>query len=211
MGASAMGRVNLDILSDTQTSDYAMEEVRRSLPNGIVVSSVLDMVDKINRRTVNDKLGRLRVFGHGSPGHQAVGSVLVRQTAGRSHYDYAGDSSKLLVVVRVILAARDGTTGGSSDALFNKHKLLQLKSRFASDGWVELHGCNVAMGELGTRLLRNLALLWQVSVKAGLELQFSGGGFEGRTVVARPNGDVEDPNPIPTPPGDESGCGNSLF
>ena len=65
-----------------------------------------------------------------------------------------------------------------------------MTSRFWSEGWVELYGCSVAGGAGGADLIRRLAALWGVSVKAGTVVQDASSGFENEYAIAYPNGSL---------------------
>lgn len=202
-----MGEVNIDVLSNTPTRDYAMEDFRRRMPHGLLVTSVSGMVQSIsNRLTGRDRLKRLRIFGHGSPGHQVVGHVSLTYDRGDTTYNYDRDSGKILAAVE-----RRLSSGSTQHLLLNGDALERLAPLFVRGGWVELHGCNVAALTVGQNLLRKLARVLQVSVKASENLQYCGGGLEGTTVVARPSGRTETRSPVPQPPRNSSGCNVAYF
>jgi hypothetical protein len=107
----------------------------------------------------------LRFHGHGSPGHMVVAS------------------------------GTRGNTASSFDVRYGQRffdALRVLRPIFAPFGSVEMHGCRVAQGTLGRRLLRGMADAMGVPVSAGLTTQHGGGRttfrFEGPTLTICPNG-----------------------
>ena len=53
-------------------------------------------------------------------------------------------------------------------------RMANLADLFSRDGWVELHGCNVAQGYAGKLYLARLAQVLRVPVRAGTALQWGG-------------------------------------
>lgn len=133
-------------------------------PGAVLANNVNMMVEKIlNRLGSSEQIQMLDIWGHGSSGSQGMGDSA-----------YSTAPSQLIEI-------------DSSGQLTNRASLTRLRGRFASDGWVRLHGCNVGHGRRGRRLLRQLAALWQIPVQAGVETQPSDGlnRFSGPTAVAR--------------------------
>jgi hypothetical protein len=133
-------------------------------PSAVLASNVNMMVEKIlNRLGSSEQIQMLDIWGHGHPGSQGMGDSA-----------YSRAPSQLIEI-------------DCSGQLMNRASLIRLRGRFASDGWVRLHGCHVALEHRGRELLRQLAALWQVSVQGGVENQPSEGlnRFVGPTAVAR--------------------------
>lgn len=108
----------------------------------------------------------LRFHGHGGPGEMLV-------TAGKGRYADASNTFE--------------TTFLESMVRF----LSRLRPVFARFGSAELHGCRVARGRNGRRLLQGLARAWNVPVTASLHSQYGNQDtfrFEGRTVTIFPGG-----------------------
>ena len=198
-----MPNIHIDVVSDGPSSDVAILAVREVLADELTCTSVLDMVDQVQGRVgVSDRIGRLRIFGHGNPGIVCIGRVSASTSLSSLNMT---DLSKIIGVVRQEGVAQTGETVRTSYPLFNEDALRRLAPKFSRDGWVELHACRAASGELGEQLLRRLAELWQVLVKGGIEDQFAGGGIEGMAIVAFPNGSVQRRPPAP-PPHTRAGC-----
>lgn len=168
---------NIDVIGAFVSQEGALSEFYLRLKtqvaagDALVVDTVFDMVDRIERRLGSGlKIKRLRVFGHAAPGVQGVGVLRSSQidiSTGRITDISVSDAGRFIMA----------NTGPPLD---------RLTGRFAGDGWVELHGCNVAAGAAGTQLLEYLARLWNVTVKGSQDFQYPGGGLEGRTKTARP-------------------------
>lgn len=133
-------------------------------PNAVLAGNVNMMVEGIlNRLGSSEQIQMLDIWGHGHSGSQGMGESA-----------YSRVPSQLIEI-------------DCSGHLTNRASLVRLRGRFASDGWVRLHGCHVGLGHCGRELLRQLAMLWQVPVQGGVENQPSDGlnRFVGPTAVAR--------------------------
>jgi hypothetical protein len=116
----------------------------------------------------NGKIDLLRIHGHGGPGLQTVSSSL---------HLYASQLPHLRSVISVY----------NFDLI--RPCLRQLTTSFAPNAEVYLMGCEVGAEEEGQELLDSLSELWQVTVTAGIPIQFGGGwqtfNFEGATLTSR--------------------------
>jgi hypothetical protein len=142
---------------------------RRNFPGALRASSVREMVEAIERLVSQSRsqfpdgvlIRRLRIFGHGRPGIQVMG----------------GDPSTNSPL-RTMQVGRDGRLTNA--------RVLQVLSRgyFAAGAVVELHGCQVAAGSNGRRLLEELHCLWGVIVRGGQDDQRADeiGNYEGSVV-----------------------------
>lgn len=159
--------LNIDLVDgDPDPVDPPMRAYQAALPQAIRATSLGGGINAILRRLgLYGRIGRLRILGHGNVGLQGV--VHSRNPWVRG------------VIIRI---APNGQVRG-------QRTLGQLTAHFGAGGWVELHGCMVAAD--GGALIRALALLWQVPVKASLGLGRVGGGLEGPVSVAWPDGRLE--------------------
>jgi hypothetical protein len=181
-----MANFDIDCIDGTGTDGLA-RELDRKFPAALRVNSVGQLVRSVESRLGGNqnRIRRLRVFAHGSPGSQGLG---------RSR-----DPGPPYRSIR--------SAGGS---LQFATELGRLRSRFASGGWAELHGCSVGAGSAGRSLVVSLASLWGVNVAAGTVVQQPGNpGFETHYVVASPNGSVRERRGVapsqPLSPGEETG------
>ncbi len=73
-----------------------------------------------------------------------------------------------------------------------RRSLAALRPYFATDGRVELHGCEVRRGRFGSGLIQELSSAFGVPVSAGVRTQFAGGAstfrFEDPVRTAYPGG-----------------------
>lgn len=110
----------------------------------------------------------LRFYGHGSP-------------AGMGISDGAG--SVRIGNRRVYLEDEDMSALTPGTVAAGESILRQLTPYFGRYSSVELHGCRVAMGAQGRRLVQDLADIWGVPVSAATRTQYAGGSatfrFEG--------------------------------
>jgi hypothetical protein len=169
--------INIDLVADTTydgTDNGVLEEFAKYAPGAIPVLSLRDAVTTVRDSSGILKIDRLRIFGHGSPGTQWVGSGFGSGTPDTSR--------KLAQTIRF--------EGG---ALKDRDLLAQLVGRFTPGGLVELHGCSVGKSSNGQGLARALAQLWNVRVRAGTDLQHADpdAKFEGGYIEAQPNGTVQ--------------------
>ncbi len=165
-----MAHMDIDCV-DSTGNDETVKTFRRALPMALRVHTVGHMVRSIEHQLGlgrANKLRRLRVFAHGSPGEQGLGRSQNVQAVNYLSIRMSGNE----------LSYRD--------------VLASLQGRFASGGWVELHGCSVGQGEPGRRLTLALARLWRVNVLAGTVTQYTSAGFETSYIVAHPNGQVQE-------------------
>ncbi len=71
----------------------------------------------------------------------------------------------------------------------DRAQLAELAPLFAEGAIVTLSGCNVAAGPNGEALLRELSVLWNVTVRGGTAVQYPHlPGIEGASIACRPNG-----------------------
>jgi hypothetical protein len=167
--------VIIDVVDATEASDrHEVETIRAAGGTPIVLYGMCGAVEHIVHQIIKragfpGRIKLLRFHGHGAPGAMNV-------AAGREDYDvhHSGFSTANL----------SSTTG----------PLSKLTPYFGPRGRVELHGCKVAMGPEGQKLLRRLAKIWGVPVTAGTENQLGGGAdqftFEGPVHTAMPNGNM---------------------
>ena len=159
-----MAIFDLDVMDGHTSYGQSASLLRRSLPRSpLRVNSLGDIVTLAVRRSWGgDRLRRLRVFGHGSAGTQGLSDSV----HGRS-----------------VLPAADRISAAWME-------LCNLGHCFDRGGWIELHGCSVADGEVGKRYVASLARTIGVRVRAGRGAQTIGGGttrgFENFWVEATP-------------------------
>ncbi len=167
-GAATWG-LAIDVVSSNP--DGALGDVRRMLPNALVVNSVYDMVQKIRSQLGRQaRIRRLRIFSHGAPNFVVIGHIQYPRALQLGNID-------ILDWDRVMTSRRG--------RIINEGTLAGIRGRFATGGWVELHGCSIA-GQQGNELLRGLADVFGVPVLAGSGLQYPGGGLEEPVYVGRP-------------------------
>jgi hypothetical protein len=137
-----MADVLIDCVDGTGRDDNGFYR-RRILPTAIRVNTIGHMVDAIVARLGHsDRIRRLRIFGHGSPGRQGLGNSSVGGI-------WTHEISLAYFAVQ-------------------RPYLERLCGHFAPGGWVELSGCEVGACTTGANLLRSLAILWDVHVAAGI-------------------------------------------
>lgn len=183
-----MAVLHIDVVSKVaggSEDDAAIIQVREQLSSYIEAIDVLDMIHKVVSAVgQRNRLGRLRIFGHGNPGIFSMGQVpstITIQSMTPSHTN------------KVVFLARGQMVNGD--------QLMRLKNCFDARGWAELHACKVAADDAGKNLLKALAKMWNVPVKGGKVLQYAGGGIEGTVVTARPSGDISEKAPPVKPKG----------
>ena len=186
-----------------------------------MVSGIVAALDASARMRVYSKDGpvpppvrrveRLRIFGHGSANLVALSPLSVTlDDATRK----PGEKVKILDAdLPKVIQLREGqeqtlqkTSKGELKPagtktvyeLTNELSLKRLKGMFTTNAWVELHSCQVA-NQTGERLLQELARLWNVNVLASRDKQYPGKGLEGRIVVAKPTGQLEERTGAPLP------------
>ncbi len=135
--------------------------------NFVPAANVVEMVDGVLRKLGRQTLERLTIWGHGYPGVQIIGN---------------GNNGSI-----------DSSEGkylfcDASGNLRNRTTLARLCGKFSWDGRVDLHGCNVGAQHSGRQLLRALAELWGVPVRAGVLSQYShvNNRYDGPMVQAWP-------------------------
>jgi len=187
-----MATIDIDVVSNGPTSDVAILKVREMLPGSVVAINIIGMVESIEARVGGgDKIGRLRIFGHGAPGLACVGSVPSGVTLDNGDDILSRHSLRTIrIVERSIPEQAGGSVTRPKFSLLNELPLSQLQSKFARTGWAELHVCRVAEQEIGKQLLKALARLWRVRVAGGTGEQIAGGGLENSVFVASPTGSV---------------------
>jgi hypothetical protein len=173
-----MADMNIDVVDGIGRDGYARAVRRRleRISDPILVNSAASLVALVLGRLGGNRLRRLRIFGHGTGGQQGLGN------------------SRAPGPLQEIAVHCTGHTESSCGAISNQNHLRSLTGHFARDGWVELLGCDVADGVQGRSLLRQLAALWNVPVKASEDDQFPRSarrGLRGQVVVAYPSGAVE--------------------
>ncbi len=171
--ALAVGRglTILDAVDITRSGDEWDEPVAirqaggNPLTSGGMCNGVHDVVAQIRSWARPGSLTLLRFHGHGSPGSMGVSSG----TRGYPSSEF--DVRYYESVMRAV---------------------LPLRGLFAANGSVEMHGCRVAAGNGGQRLLRGMCNALGVPVTAGIRTQYGGGtstfGFEGPTRTSCPSG-----------------------
>jgi len=156
-------------ISDPRDAAYEPVDIRLAggnpMTTGGMCNGVREVVSRIRSWARPGSLTLLRFHGHGSPGNMGV-------SVGVSWYP----SSEFDV--------------GYLESVM--HAVMPLRGLFAQNGSVEMHGCRIAAGRSGSRLLRGMCDALGVPVSAGIRSQFSGGsatfGFEGPTKTACPGG-----------------------
>lgn len=187
--------MNIDVLSSTYVNDPAIVAFGSALPHALRGEYVADMVDRICERLgAIGRIRRLRIIGHGGPGLVMVGGGNVRSWTPGFYTQREMLERCALHILGVWPREFTGRQTGRTwrdYPLLNDLSLRRLASKFSPGGWAELHGCHVAEGDAGKELLKQLAALWGVSVKAGTGEQFAGGGFENEVFVAAPDGRLQ--------------------
>ena len=127
------------------------------------------LVSRIVSAGATNKIGLLRLFGHGNRGMQMVSAGTGGMPGG---------------------AAAHGAALTPSVTRRMRSELFRAALAFRPYGSAELHGCHVGQGDEGKLLLRDLAAAWGVPVTAAVQLQRVGRGrsfrFEGPTITAYP-------------------------
>ena len=127
------------------------------------------LVGRIVSAGASNRIGLLRIFGHGNRGMQMVTAGVGGMPGG---------------------AAAHGAALTPSVTRRMRGELTRAASAFRPYGSAELHGCHVGQGDEGGLLLRDLAAVWGVPVTAAVQLQRVGRGrtfrFEGPTITAYP-------------------------
>lgn len=127
--------------------DLVTREDRSYFPHALRVANLSDLVIQLTGLIgFNHDLRRLRIIGHGRPGAQGLGDS--------HHMTNIFDSSTAISLNWMMMA--------------------NLADLFADDGYVELHGCNVAQGYAGKMYLARLAQTLHVPVRAGTAVQLAG-------------------------------------
>jgi len=143
--------INIDAV-DAISHDVATLGDRGFFPHALRITSLSDLVRQLTTRIgFSRDLRRLRIIGHGEPGAQGLGDSYEMDIPARRH-------------------VFDSSLAVSAD-WFMMENLADL---FSPDGWVELHGCNVALGYAGKMYLGRLAQLLHVPVRAGIAPQIGG-------------------------------------
>jgi hypothetical protein len=191
-------------ITDPSYKSTTIKELRKvgGLPivTGEMCDGVQSVIGKI--REVGDRAVLLRFHGHGSPGWQGISYGSGVRFEDESFYDECEGSG---------LDSRSLRALGSM--------IRSLRPFLVGFGSIELHGCAVAKGRRGTRLLQQMATLVGVPVSAGTRDQYDHGAkvfrFEGPVRTAFPRGhtlrswsrglpefyvEQEAPTPIVAPP-----------
>lgn len=134
------------------------------------MSYVVDRI--IDRAQGPGMISILRFHGHGASGIMSIAG------------SYGPDMSRHLSDI------------GDRRRKRTRRILSDLKPYFAPYGRVELHGCSVAQGGKGARLIRSLSRTLGVPVSAGIGYQYDESDddafrFEGAVRTAYPNGTIK--------------------
>jgi hypothetical protein len=138
--------VRIDVVDCSRRDNGFLQAQRQVHRHAVLCSSLADMVLGVIERANGQLIERLRIFGHGRAGVQAVGGG----TRAAAH--------------QMIAVADDGN-------LYNRDLLSMLCGCFANNALVQLHGCRVARDWRGTLLVYLLAHLWRVRVQAAYDSQ----------------------------------------
>jgi hypothetical protein len=175
--------IRIVVIADTaydNADNGFLDDQAKLHPGAIRSLSVSDMVAKVLARAGSASIDVLQIFGHGSAGAQWVAGGFGGGTQ---------DTTR-------IRAQAIRFTGGF---LQDRALLMRLTGRFTTGGTpsnpkglVELHGCSVGKTSAGQGLARMLAELWDVRVRAGMDLQYADAGdtYEGGYIEAVPLGTV---------------------
>jgi hypothetical protein len=140
--------VRIDVIDSSRRDNGFLEDQRRMHHNPVLCSDLPTMVVGVIERAGGQTIERLRIFGHGRGGVQAVGG---------------GTRPQLHQLIAV----------NSEGNLYNAYLLSMLCGCFAESALVQLHGCRVARDWRGTLLVYHLANLWRVRVQAAYDRQFA--------------------------------------
>ncbi len=151
--------MNIDVI-DGLGHDTATNMDRSRYPHAIRAESVSGMVIAIINRLGGNRLHRLRIFGHGTPGAQGVADSFHMTSPNTFISVDAGGRLQHAPILSLLIAS------------------------FGENAFVELHGCSVARGYQGKMLLCQLSALWRVRVRGGIQDQDTSPGFEGRVATA---------------------------
>jgi len=122
------------------------------------------MIDEIGKRADAGTIDIFRLYAHGNTG-------IINVAHGHERGEDEDSALTLSTVQRL------------------KPLLATLTPYFSSTARVELHGCMVALGTDGERLMLELARLWRVRVQASPDPEPMGAvQFQGRVYEARPGG-----------------------
>lgn len=157
-----------------ENSDNGVLDLFAEFNNGAVrCIAVNDMVMKVESLAGTQKIGLLRLFGHGSPGAQWLGGGF-----GGNQGDFVKRPGQAIFLNGIVLN--------------QEHALARLQGRFENKAVLELHGCSVGVGPAGRALCVALAKLWNVTVRAGTDLQSAdkGNAYESGFIQVYPDGRV---------------------
>ncbi len=178
--------ITIDVIADTALGDNkefdngVLQDWLKLHPGALRTLSLRDMINKVLARATGTTIDVLMVFGHGAPGVQTVGG------------GYTGNAPDFTKIPGQAIRFSNGF-------LQDRELLGKLSGRFTEGGslaspkgLVELHGCGVGLSSVGQGLVRMLADLWKVRVRAGLGMQVAdeGDAFEGGYLEANPLGTV---------------------
>lgn len=138
--------VRIDVIDSARRDNGFLEDQRRLHRNPVLCSDLATMIMGVIERAGGQPIERLRIFGHGRGGLQAVGGG----TRPQAHQ---------------LIAVEDNGN------LHNNYLLSMLCGCFTPEALVQLHGCRIAQGWRGTLLIYQLANLWRVRVQAAYERQ----------------------------------------
>lgn len=160
----------MDLIVIDGTPDEALDFDRRIHPGAIQATSVHGMVQHVLARLGQHGLiDRLVIWSHGDAGQEYMGLG-------------PWDGNTIPHPYRRMLAV------DPHGHLLNPAELARLTGRFAGNGVVELHGCQVARHLRGRLLLQALANLWKVTARAAIWDQLSDyrNRFQGPVFEATP-------------------------
>jgi hypothetical protein len=140
--------VRIDVIDMARRDNGFLADQRRMHRNPVLCSDLATLIMGVIERAGGQPIGRLRIFGHGRAGRQAVGGG----TRPEPHQLIAIDENA---------------------NLHNSYLLSMLCGCFAPNALVQLHGCRIAQGWQGTLLVYQLANLWRVRVQAAYERQIA--------------------------------------
>jgi len=148
--------------------------VDRTLRGDVVNADGLDgMVNGVMAAKGDEPIDSLDFYGHGKPGEQRVATGGLGQRGSLRVDDVCG---------------KENTTEQCDPEV--TETLAKLRDAFDEDAEAVLHGCDVAQGEDGVRLLRQLAEVWGIPVTASETSQPALlGGIMGTTTTCAPGED----------------------
>lgn len=172
--------MNIDVVADGVHQNPTLSAAAQMLPDAIRCRSVDSFVQGVLDAAGDEKVRRLRLFAHASPGRIACGHVAATATLESDIEHLTRHGLKYIAVMQVDV--RDQNSGRYVQTrwpMLNVHRLEPLRAAFDDRSYVELHCCRVAEGQVGQVLLRKLEQLWCCPVYGSAAVQTLGGGLEG--------------------------------